>query len=642
MGIHDEARTYATASHAWGLLGIAILLLALALPTDRLQTPTTLLLGIACLSLGVRERFGPLAHATGPASPDPATSLPERHLQGILACVDEAVVTTDADARVLELNAVAERLTGWDRHEARGQWIENVVVVVAGTPEEAMSSRRWVTPPGVPQLGGGEVWLRHRDGQRIAIEGSACPLADASGAVQGGVLVFRDVGAARQLAGQLSHQATHDVLTDLINRQAFEKLLDKTLADPAPHPAGHALLYLDLDQFKVVNDTCGHAAGDELLRQVTALLEGIVRASDSLGRLGGDEFAVLLRDCPLDSALRVADKIRQAIADHRFAWADRSFALGASIGLVHFDATAAAAPILSAADAACFIAKDKGRNRVHVHDRRDEATARRSGELDWASRIDGALRHDRFVLYGQRIAPVDARPGNGHYELLVRMRDEQGALVPPMAFLPAAERYGLMPAIDRWVVRQAFTTLAAARAEGAMHLRFSINLSGASLNDEAFLGFLQAQFEAHSIPHALICFEVTETTAIANLDNAARLIDALRGLGCKFSLDDFGSGMSSFGYLKHLRIDYLKIDGAFVKDIVTDRIDAAMVEAIHRVGQALGLETIAEFVENDAILERLRELGVDYAQGYGIHVPQPLSAILSGYSAAAAAGACAH
>jgi diguanylate cyclase (GGDEF)-like protein len=574
-------------------------------------------------------------HVRNGTSPVPSRadiSLAGQQLQEVLACVEDAVVLVDAHDRLLSLNPAAERLTGWPRAAAEGALAATIVRL--GGVESAAEGDLCLAWAAV--LASGQAVLEGVAGP-TPVEGSICPLEAGDGTRQGHVLVLRDLSAVRRLVGQVSHLATHDALTDLINRQEFERLLGACLADTGPHPAGHALLYLDLDQFKVINDTCGHAAGDLLLRQVTARLRHVVRQSDELARLGGDEFGVLLRDCPLGPALRVAESLREAIRNFRFRWTDRSFALSASLGLVHFAAGETAADTLSAADAACYIAKDKGRNRIHVHDRADADTARRRGELDWASRIDGALNEDRFVLYGQRIAPVEQRAGNGHYELLVRMRDEAGKLVPPMAFLPAAERYGLMAAIDRWVVRSAFATLAHARARGALHLRFAINLSAASINDEAFLPFLHAQFDDYAIPHVQIGFEVTETAAIANLASAARMIDALRALGCTFSLDDFGSGMSSFAYLKHLRIDYLKIDGAFVRDIATDRADAAMVEAIHRVGEALGLQTIAEFVENEVILARLRALGVHYAQGYGIHVPQPLTQILTTYLPAPAA-----
>jgi diguanylate cyclase (GGDEF)-like protein/PAS domain S-box-containing protein len=571
------------------------------------------------------------ANAELPLAPAPGIAA-DTLLEALWSSIADAVVMVDAGARVTALNPAAERLTGWLADDVVGRPLEAVVVVAAEDAASVSAWSDWVRAIGAREPGTlREAWLTRNDGQRVAVEGFGKPLLDGDGELQGGVVVLRDLSAVRQLSGQIFHQATHDSLTGLINRQEFERLLFECLGRPTRRQAGHALLYLDLDQFKVVNDTCGHAAGDQLLRQVADVLNATIRQADVLGRLGGDEFGVLLRDCALGPALRVADKLRQSIADFRFACSGRSFALGISIGLVHFDADASAPQVLSAADASCFIAKDKGRNRVYVHDRSDEETTRRSGELDWASRIDGALTENRFVLYGQRIAAVDARPGNGHYEILVRMRDENGALVPPNAFLPAAERYGLMPAIDRWVVRHAFTTLARARADGATRLRLSINLSAASLNDDAFLPFLQGQFAEHGIPHAQIGFEITETAAIANLASAARVIDALRRLGCTFSLDDFGSGMSSFGYLKHLRIDFLKIDGAFVRNLAHDRIDAAMVEAIQRVGQVMGLQTIAEFVEDDAILQRLRELGVDFAQGYGIHAPQPLAFILERY-----------
>jgi diguanylate cyclase (GGDEF)-like protein len=384
-------------------------------------------------------------------------------------------------------------------------------------------------------------------------------------------------------------------------------------------------MYLDLDQFKVVNDTCGHAAGDELMRQTSAVLQRRLREGDTLARLGGDEFGVLMENCHPEHAARLAEELRGTVASVPFTWQNRSFAIGVSIGVVSIvDGTFTLAEVLSAADAACYIAKDKGRNRVQMYHREDNELTLRHGEMEWVGRIHKALEEDRFCLYSQDIVPI--QPGAGmkpHFELLIRMVDEHGELIAPGRFIPAAERYNLMPSIDRWVIRTALATLAKLRdARNTIEL-CAINLSGASLGDERFLEFVGAQFELHGVRQDTICFEITETAAIANLEKASHFIQQLSALGCKFSLDDFGVGMSSFQYLKHLPVDFVKIDGGFVKNMLNDPIDRAMVDAINKIGHVMGKHTIAEFVENDGILVQLRAIGVDFAQGYGVAMPKP-------------------
>lgn len=439
--------------------------------------------------------------------------------------------------------------------------------------------------------------------------------------------------ALRESERRLAWQATHDALTGLVNRQEFDRLVHKALEDSRDEDRHHVLCYMDLDQFKLVNDTCGHKAGDELLIQVTALLQAPIRSTDVLARLGGDEFGLLLLNCPLNNAVVLANKLRQNIQEFRFIRENKIFSIGVSIGLVSLDAESKnLGSILSAADAACYAAKNKGRNRVQVYLENDSSLTQQHGEMQWASKITQALDEKRFCLYHQKIVPVNDSLSKGeHYEILVRMLDETGKIIPPMAFIPAAERYNLMQRIDRFIVSTLFATQKRHYQEAWQRCQkenysclYSVNLSGASINDDQFSDFLYEQFTLHDIPPQLICFEITETVAITNLSKALKFIQKFRQLGCNFALDDFGSGMSSFTYLKSLPVDYLKIDGYFVKDILDDPIDLATIGAINQIGHLMGLKTIAEFVENEAILVKLREIGVDYAQGYGIGKPIPL------------------
>lgn len=434
-----------------------------------------------------------------------------------------------------------------------------------------------------------------------------------------------DITESHSLSEQLNYQASHDALTDLVNRREFEYRLERVLETAREEQSEHALCYLDLDQFKVINDTCGHVAGDELLRQLSSLLKKEIRKRDTLARLGGDEFGVLMEHCSLDQARRVAGKLRKAVEEYRFAWEERSFAVGVSVGLVPITQTSMnTIEILKQADAACYAAKDAGRNRIHIYQADDVELARRSGEMQWVAQINIALEKNRFCLYAQPIMLLTQDDFCwDHYELLVRMRNEDGALIPPGAFLPAAERYNLSTRLDTWVVENYFNWLIAHPQHLAQLSQCAINLSGLSLGDEQFLDWLIHRFEQTTIPPDKICFEITETAAIANLSSATIFIKKLKALGCRFALDDFGSGLSSFAYLKTLPVDYLKIDGVFVKDIESDPIDLAMVKSINDIGKVMGKQTIAEFVENEFILERLKEIGVDYAQGF--HISKPIS-----------------
>ncbi len=548
--------------------------------------------------------------------------------QVTLESIGDAVITTDTEGWIAYLNPVAERLTGWSALEAQGLPLqaifrivdENTRQVPSNPIETVLRDERAVEVSA-------NILLVRNDGGEIPIVESAAPIRDRTGRITGVVLVFHDVSRERQYAARLSYQASHDSLTGLINRGEFERRLALALASSAELQRHHAVMYLDLDQFKVVNDTCGHAAGDELMRQISVLLQQRMREGDTLARLGGDEFGVLLENCPAGHALRIADEMRETVSDFHFAWNNRSFSVGVSIGLVNLmEGTLTLADVMSAADAACYMAKDKGRNRVHLYHPDDSELSLRHGEMEWIGRIQKALDENRFCLYSQSIVPVGGMRNHGiHCELLIRMVDERGALVPPMAFIPAAERYGLMPSLDRWVIHNAFTILTARREQESDEpiVTCSINISGASIVDERFLGYVTDKFVEFGVPHSTICFEITETAAIANLSKAKNFIDELKSLGCRFSLDDFGAGMSSFAYLKHLPVDFLKIDGGFVKDMTDDPIDRAMVEAINNVGHVMGKITIAEFVENEACLKILREIGVDFAQGFGIDRPAP-------------------
>ena len=546
-----------------------------------------------------------------------------------LNSIGDAVITTSQYEIITMMNPVAERLTGWTFEEVRGETLSRVFQVVNENTQESVEcpvSRCLLT--GEVVLLENDSNLICRDGSQIAVDDSAAPIYGKDGDVAGAILVFRDVTRERRLQRKLSYQATHDTLTGLVNRYEFELRMENALMFARNEQREHSVAFLDLDQFKVINDTCGHAAGDELLRQLSRQLAEPIRAHDTLARLGGDEFAILLEDCDIDNAARVCEKIRQDIEDFRFGWDDQSFEVGVSIGLVGFDQhSRSVADVLSSADAACYAAKEAGRNRVHIAiSSEDEADGKRS-EMRWVSRITEALDENRMILFVQPIEPLvsDAEPGS-HCEVLVRMLDRDGSLVLPGAFLPAAERYNLIQSIDRYVV---------AKVCEAYHgkifgdfrpqrQKISVNLSGQSLGDDKTLQSIKTNLRRYEVPPEVICFEITETAAINNMGQALDFIRALKEIGCSFALDDFGSGLSSYGYLQNIPVDYIKIDGRFVKDIVDNPIDAAMVASINEISHLMGKKTIAEFVENSEIADKLRDMGVDFVQGWGIGKPVPI------------------
>jgi len=447
-----------------------------------------------------------------------------------------------------------------------------------------------------------------------------------------------------QATARLVYQASHDSLTGLINRWEFEQRLEGALQTALLHGREHVLCYMDLDQFKIINDTSGHGAGDELLRQLALLLKSDLRERDTLARLGGDEFGLLLENCGIDAAMEVVDKIRSEIQRYRFQWDERVFSVGMSVGMVAINAmSGSAASLLSAADSACYVAKDRGRNRIHLYESRDSDLARHRGEMQWVTRIQKAVEEKRLRLVWQDIFRIhDGPPKPGqvtpcHVELLLRMEGEDGSEILPMAFIPAAERYLIMPLLDAWVIEE---TLRVCRRyienKGEAHCLFAVNLSGASLKDPEFRRVLLASLQSQPDAGPHLCFEITETATLGNLSIVNEFIHAMREFGCQFALDDFGSGLSSFTYLKNLKVDFLKIDGAFVRDIATNALDRSMVDAIHRIGHQMGLITVAEYVETDQVLAILRQIGVDCVQGNLLHQPEPMEKFWQGFKCATA------
>ncbi|MFZ0500101.1 MAG: EAL domain-containing protein, partial [Steroidobacteraceae bacterium] len=568
---------------------------------------------------------GTIADITERKRAEQAVFAEKERAQVTLQSIGDAVISTDADGRIEYINPVAESLTAWTLAEARGRPIDEVLRLVNEITREPSEN------PLVCVLSGGDTSapadhsvLVTRAGHEVAIQESAAPICDRQGRVIGAVIVFHDVTKERRLKRALSYQASHDALTGLINRREFDNRLHAGVLSAQRGDDTYALLYIDLDQFKVVNDTCGHQAGDRLLRDVTGLLQSRVRTSDTIARLGGDEFGVLLEGCTVEQSTRIADGVRQAIRDYRFVWGATTLSVGASVGVVQITAeTESVANVMTAADIACYAAKDEGRNRVHLYEA-DGTSHPRHREMHWVARVTRAAEENRLELYFQPIRPI-ARGGTAFHELTVRLRDDDGRLVAPGEFIPAAERYNVMSVIDRWVVQRAIERLKASDLAALPLL--AVNLSGTSLNEQSFIDFVLQQVGDATLARAL-CFEITETAAVTNLSNATFVMRELKARGCKFALDDFGTGLSSFMYLKTLPVDYLKIDGQFISHVADDAVDRSMVEAICKVGGALGIETVAECVESQAVLDELQRIGVDYAQGYYLARPEPIERLL--------------
>jgi len=544
-----------------------------------------------------------------------------------LHSITDTVITVDLEERVVYINPAGKKLLSFDSEEfgysSKFKDIFKIVEESSGEIIDDPLHECFVTGEIVHLPEHSSLIVDEKS--IVSIEASIAPMKSESGDLLGAVIVVQDVSHTRRLTRQLSYQASHDLLTGLYNRRKFEENLEEILINVREEDRHHVLFYLDLDNFKIVNDTCGHIAGDELLKQLPALFNEVLRSGDIVARLGGDEFGIILENCELRQATIIADKIRKTIKDYRFIWDDRTFEIGVSIGVIgiHSD-NCEMSQVLSSADVACYAAKDSGRNRVHVYEASDEAVNERYGQMHWTARISKALDENRFTLYQQPIVDVASNDSN-HLEILLRMIDEEGNIIPPGAFMPAAERYGLMPDIDRWVIHEVFKYIGAddpADPIKGSNRIFAINLSGDSINDSQLLDFILAEKDKFDISLSNVCFEITETVAISNLTKATLFINKLKEHGCVFSLDDFGSGLSSFAYLKSLPVDYLKIDGSFVKDVSRDEIDRAMVEAIQQIGKVMKLDTIAEHVEDEATLQVLKEIGIDFVQGYHLGRPQ--------------------
>jgi len=566
-----------------------------------------------------------------PEEPASTPASPPMHRLA-LDSLAEAIIATDAVGLITYMNPAAERLTGSGGSQSQGKTLEDIVGFVDETDRRLLSDpvRQALTSGAPVNLSRRALLLSRSNGSERSIELSASPIRNETKDLVGAVVLLHDVSELRGLARQMSYQATHDALTGLVNRREFEGRLGEAIESGHRGDGQHVLCYLDLDRFKVVNDTSGHLAGDSMLREVAKVLRDAVRDSDTVARLGGDEFGMLLIGCPLEKARQIADDVCRAVGDYRFVWKDKIFNIGVSIGLVEISRESGTLEeLFAAADSACYVAKKQGSGRVAVYSARDEALARHTGEIQWLQKLQGALKENRFQLYHQPIVPAYGQDGGGPaMEVFVRLQDEAGHELPPSEFVRAAERYRLMSLVDRWVVQTTLAALGRGAIPVPANRSVAINVSGQTLGDVQFLEFVVECLDSTGVTPSQVCFEITETAVVANLDHARRFVGVLHGMGCQFALDDFGSGVGSFSNLKNLPMDYLKIDGSFMRNLERDSVNQAMVTAMIKLARTLNFKVIAEQVEDEAGLEAARRMGVDYVQGFAVGRPRllPLAA----------------
>ena len=577
---------------------------------------------------GSEQMLGSMVRPSAAHAIEEATRAGRSLARHTLDSIGEGLITTDLDGRIDYANSAAELMLGCRLDTAQGKLLGDLTNLVDEADRKALGDpiQRCLGEGTRIDLGRRTLMVSKISGHEHSIELSAAPIRTGDGQVLGAVVLLHDVSEIRGLARQMSYQASHDPLTGLVNRREFERRLEEVVSGARAGSSTHVLCYLDLDRFKAVNDTCGHMAGDNMLREVAGQIREQVRDSDIVARIGGDEFGMLLTGCPLEKARQISDDVVAAIRDYRFVWRDRIFNIGVSVGLVEISHESGnLEELMSAADSACYVAKQKGRGRVHVYSARDEAMARQRGEILWLQRLQRALKEDRFELFLQPIVSVGGRVDTGPAcEVLLRMRDEAGAMVAPGDFMEAAERYHLMPNVDRWVLQTAFGAI----GSGALNLpdrrSCTINLSGQTLGDPQFLDFVVQCLDYSGVVPEQICFEVREAAVIGNLTHAARFIAVLHGMGCKFALDNFGSGIGSFANLKNLSMDYLKIDGAIIRGLVSDDVSHAMVAAMIKLAATLNIRVVAEHVETDTVFSMVRDMGVDFIQGYAVGRPEAL------------------
>ena len=568
----------------------------------------------------------------------PTAVTPKPRAMATLDAMGESVITVDADGRIDYINQAAEVLLGLQFDQVMGKSFPEVATLVDETDRHSLGDpvRKALTTGGRVTMGRRAVLVPVSfggvAGPERSVEISVTPLRFDGKDIQGLVIVLHDTSELRGLTRQMTYQASHDALTGLVNRREFERRLQEAMDSAQTGDVGHGLCYLDLDRFKVVNDTCGHTAGDNMLREVASLIREAVRDSDTCGRIGGDEFALLLVGCPLEKARQICDNVVRSVGDYRFVWKDKIFNIGVSIGLVEIGRDSGSIEdIMNSADSACYVAKKQGGLHVHVYSAREEASARHSGEIQWLRRLQGALRDNKFELYFQPI--VHARAGGVRgpaLEVFVRLEGENGLPPPPPAeFIRAAERYRLMPLVDRWVVRAVLAALGRGGLKLPPGRSVAINIAGQTLGDSEFLEFVVECFDHTGASPSDICFEVTESSVVANLDHAHRFIAVLHGMGCEFALDDFGSGLSSFSTLKTLPMDYLKIDGSFIRNLAADTVNQAMVAAMIELSRSLNFRIVAEQVEDQSSLDAVTGMGIDFVQGFVVGRPQRLSMVPS-------------